>query len=383
MMRRWLIARVAPVCACALVLAACGATSNPSGIDYKSAGKVPTLDVPPDLTRPGRDDRYNVPEGGSIPAGTATLSTYNADRGAAPRPGSTDLLPASSRTKIERAGGERWLVVQEPAEKLWPMVKDFWQENGFIIRIDRPEAGVMETDWAENRAKIPNDGIRSIVGGVLDSIYSTGERDKFRTRLERAADGKSTEIYVSHRGMIERIVNSARGMEGTMWEPRETSRELEAEFLRRLMARLGTDEARAKDLVAGAPAAPERAQLKGGTDGAGILLLDEPFDRAWRRVGLVLDRVGFTVEDRDRSKGLYFVRYVDLKEEAQMEKPGFFERVFGIGASDRASSAAQYRVLIDRTSDEASQVKVLNKEGVADTSGTAKRILTLLHNQLK
>ncbi len=365
-----------------LALAACGMTSGP-GIDYKSAGKVPSLDVPPDLTRPGRDDRYNVPDGGPIQPGTATLSTYTADRNALPRPGSTDILPDSTRSRVERAGGERWLVVQDSAEKLWPVVREFWQENGFIIRTDRPEAGVMETDWAEDRAKIPNDGIRSLLGRVLDTAYSTGERDKFRTRLERSPDGKSTEIYISHRGMVERIINSARGQEGTMWEPREPSRELEAEFLRRLMARLGTDAARAKDLVASTPSAPERAQLKGGADGAGELYLDEPFDRAWRRVGLVLDRVGFTVEDRDRSKGLYYVRYVDLKEDEPLEKPGFFARVFGIGASDRSSTAAQYRVLINRTSADASQVQVLNKEGAVDTSGTGKRILTLLHKQLK
>ncbi len=365
-----------------LALAACGMTSGP-GIDYKSAGKVPSLDVPPDLTRPGRDDRYNVPDGGPIQPGTATLSTYTADRNALPRPGSTDILPDSSRSRVERAGGERWLVVQDSAEKLWPVVREFWQENGFIIRTDRPEAGVMETDWAEDRAKIPNDGIRSLLGRVLDTVYSTGERDKFRTRLERSPDGKSTEIYISHRGMVERIINSARGQEGTMWEPREPSRELEAEFLRRLMARLGTDAARAKDLVASTPPVPERAQLKGGADGAGELYLDEPFDRAWRRVGLVLDRVGFTVEDRDRSKGLYYVRYVDLKEDEPLEKPGFFARVFGIGAGDRSSTAAQYRVLINRASADASQVQVLNKEGAVDTSGTGKRILTLLHKQLK
>lgn len=368
--------------AAACVLAACGMTSGP-GTDYKSAGKVAPLDIPPDLTRPGRDDRYNVPDGGITPPGTATLSTYAAERGASPRPGSTDLLPEGNRIKVERSGNERWIVVQDSAEKLWPTVREFWQENGFIIKIDRPEAGVMETDWAEDRAKIPNDGVRSILGRLLDTIYSTGERDKFRTRLERAADGKSTEIYVSHRGMVERIVNSARGMEGTMWEPRDPSKELEAEFLRRLMARLGTDDARAKELI-GVNAPPDRAHLKTTADGAGLLVLDEPFDRAWRRVGLVLDRVGFTVEDRDRSKGLYFVRYVDIKDDGPGEKPGFFARIFGWGAEDRSTNAAQYRVHIDRASaDESSLIKVLNKEGGPETSAVSKRILSLLHRQLK
>jgi outer membrane protein assembly factor BamC len=366
----------------ACMLAACGMTSGP-GIDYKSAGKAPPLDIPPDLTRPGRDDRYNVPDGGASSPGTATLSTYTAERGALPRPGSTDLLPEGNRIKIERSGNERWLVVQDSAEKLWPVVREFWQESGFIIKIDRPEAGVMETDWAEDRAKIPNDGVRSILGKLLDTIYSTGERDKFRTRLERSADGKSTEVYISHRGMVERIVNSARGMEGTMWEPRDPSKELEAEFLRRLMARLGTDDARAKELMGG-NAPPERAQLKTSADGAALLVLEEPFDRAWRRVGLVLDRVGFTVEDRDRSKGLYFVRYVDIKDDGPAEKPGFFARIFGWGADERSTNAAQYQVHIDRAgADESSLIKVLNKEGGAENSAVSKRILTLLHRQLK
>ena len=369
--------------AVACLLTGCGMTSGP-GIDYKSAGKIPPLDIPPDLTRPGRDDRYNVPDGGIAPPGTAILSSYTAERGASPRPGSTDLLPEGNRTRVERSGGERWLVVQDSAEKLWPAVREFWQENGFIIKIDRPEAGVMETDWAEDRAKIPNDGVRSVLGRLLDTIYSTGERDKFRTRLERSADGKSTEVYISHRGMVERIVNSARGMEGTMWEPREPSKELEAEFLRRLMARLGTDEARAKELIGGTDAPPERAQLKTSAEGAGLLVLDEPFDRAWRRVGLVLDRVGFTVEDRDRSKGLYYVRYVDIKDDGAGEKPGFFARVFGWGAEDRTTSAAQYRVHIYRAgADERSQIQVLNKEGGPENSAVSKRILTLLHRQLK
>ena len=54
-----------------------------------------------------------------------------------------------------------------------------------------------------------------------------------------------------------------------------------------------------------------------GEEGNGVLTLDEPFDRAWRRVGLALDRVGFTVEDRDRAKGLYYVRYVDPKTDGK------------------------------------------------------------------
>ena len=112
--------------------------------------------------------------------------------------------------RVDRSGSERWLVVPEPPEKVWPIVKDFWQGLGFVIKTEVPEAGVMETDWAENRAKIKQDPIRNLIGGVLDGAYSTGERDKFRTRLERGAQPSTTEIYITHRGVTEVYVNQYR-----------------------------------------------------------------------------------------------------------------------------------------------------------------------------
>ena len=368
-------------------LAALGACSSleqalDRKIDYKSAGtqqQLPSLEVPPDLTSPARDNRYVVPETGRS---SATLSGYEAERKEQTRIGNNTVLPEVERMRIERAGTQRWLVVQEPAEKIWPLVKDFWQENGFLIKTEVPEAGVMETDWAENRARIPEGGIRGLLGKALDSVYSTSERDKFRTRLDRTPDGKATEIYISHRGM-EEVYTSARDERGgstqTAWQPRASDPGLEAEFLRRLMVRLGAQQEKAKELAA-APGTPrERAEIKKSLDGAELLQVYEPFDRAWRRVGLALDRVGFTVEDRDRQKGLYFVRYADPEAEMKEKDRGFLARLFG---SDSKVKAEQYRVQI--TGEAAgSQVHVLNKEGGAERSKTASRILSLLHEQLK
>ena len=187
-----------------VLLSACTISSDMlegAKVDYKSAGQLPTLEIPPDLTTPARDNRYVVPDTGKS---SATLSGYQADRAQQMKTGAvqTGVLPSVERFRVERAGSQRWLVGTEPPEKLWPLVRDFWQENGFLISVNLPEAGVMETDWAENRAKLPQDVIRGFLGKVLDTVYSTSERDKFRTRLERSEDGGS-EIYVSHRGMIE------------------------------------------------------------------------------------------------------------------------------------------------------------------------------------
>ncbi|HEX6265682.1 MAG TPA: outer membrane protein assembly factor BamC [Burkholderiales bacterium] len=365
-----------------VLAAGCSSVSGmfDSKIDYKGSGQLPPLEVPPDLTAPARDSRYVMPESRS-----ATLSGYQQERKEQGRTaaGTAAVLPQVDRVRVEREGNVRWLVVQEPPEKVWTMVREFWQERGFLIRHEVPEAGVLETDWAENRANLPQDFIRRLLGRVAEQVYSTAERDKFRTRLERTADGKGTEIYISHRGMQEvYTTTSERGNEGeTVWQARAPDPGLEAEFLRLLMVRLGATEERAR-LASSAGPQPDRAQIVKRSDGTEALQVNEPFDRAWRRVGLALDRVGFTVEDRDRQNGLYFVRYADPESEMAIKdaQRGFFARLFSSG--DPKVKAEQYRVQV-RQDDERSQVNVLNKEGGAESSRTAQRILSLLHEQLK
>jgi len=373
--------RLAACVTAALALCACSTATNlleGKKVDYKSAGSLPPLEVPPDLTTPTRDNRYVVPESGKS---SATLSGYQADRSQQAKLGNTTVLPAVENMRIERAGTQRWLVVQEIPEKLWPLIKDFWQENGFLVQLELTEAGVMETDWAENRAKIPQDFIRSTLGKIMDQVYSTPERDKFRTRLERAGEGAS-EIYVSHRGMIE--VYTTEGRDKTVWQPRPPDPELEAEFLRRLMVRLGAQEEKAKQMVAAAPQSA-RATIRKSGEGRELLQVHEPFDRAWRRVGLALDRVGFTVEDRDRQKGLYYVRYADPEGEIERKKrenPGLLDKLAFWRSTDVKVKAEQYRVQV-RQASENSEIVVLNKDGGSEQSQTAHRILSLLHEQLK
>lgn len=347
-------------------------------IDYKSAGKGRSLEVPPDLTQLQRENRYALPKGS-----TATASGYTLQQGA--RPSAKVVAPnAAENMRIERAGNQRWLVVKQDPENLWPQLKEFWQDMGFLIQIDSPEAGVLETDWAENRAKIPQDIIRNTLGKVLDSLYSTGERDKFRTRLERGPDG-ATEIYISHRGMQEVIQNNPQ--QSTIWTARPADAELEAEFLGRLMARLGAEDASAKAAVANAASQAARAKLVRNS-GGGYVEVDESFERAWRRVGLALDRVGFTVEDRDREAGLYYVRYVDpdTDNNSAQQKGGFLSKLnpfnWGGGSGDKARDAARYRVSV-KGAGTVSQVAVLDNNGRPETSRTGDRILSLLNEQLR
>lgn len=354
---------------------------EPEHIDYKSAARGPKkpLEVPPDLTQPQSENRYAVPDNRH---GTATASGYTQQQqGAGATATPAAIAPnALAGMRVERSGNERWLVVNQTPEALWPQIKDFWQDSGFLINVDSPQTGVMETDWAESRMNVPQGKVRSLLSKALESISDTGLRDKFRTRLERAPDG-STEVYISHRG-AEEVLTSAQN-DTTMWTARPSDPQLEAQFLTKLMTYLGAEQTKAKSLVANA--APVAAKAKLVKDATGSFVeVDEGFDRAWRRVGLALDRTGFTVEDRDRAQGLYFVRYVDQDQDAKNTNgKGLFSRLFSTNSKDDKAKAAQrYRVLV-KESGATSRISVLDHDGRPQTSTTAGKILSLLTEQLK
>ena len=349
-----------------IALSACSVLEGEK-IDYKSAAKGSSLEVPPDLKQLSRDTRYAVPGG--------VVSANALQAGQAAQPSGTQAAPAGmGDVRIERNGNQRWLVVNRPADKLWEPVREFWLENGFTLATDQANIGIMETDWAENRAKIPQDFIRSTLGKVLDSLYSTGERDKFRTRMERNAEG-GTEIYVSHRGMEEVYANKEK--DSTIWQPRKADPELETEFLRRIMVKLGVSQEQSR-AIAAAPAPRTQAARMATVNNQPVVQLDEGFDRAWRRVGLALDRTGFTVEDRNRNEGTYFVRYV--APNADKKEPGFFGKLFS--GSSAATPPLKYRIVV-RSQGESTTVSVLNEAGAPDTSANAERIVRVITDDLK
>ena len=360
-------------------LAGCSTVENflaGDKVDYRSQSvKTTPLEVPPDLTQLQRDAR------GASSGGSVSASAYQAGAAAAaPAGGAATSAVAPSTVgemRVVREGNQRWLVVPMPAEQLWPQLREFWTERGFSLVIDNAQAGVMETDWAENRAKLPQDFVRRTIGRVLDSLYDTGERDRYRTRVER--NGSNTEVYISHRGMIEEYAGEARN-ETTVWTPRPSDPGLEAEFLTRLMVKLGTKEQVAKDVVA-KPVTPATARAR-ALAGQPALQVDEGFDRAWRRVGLALDRSGFTVEDRDRAGGLYFVRYVDPKKAGTNAEPGFFAKLFSFGKSDTAAAPVRYRIAV-KGEGERTSVTVQNTQGQPENSEVGQRIVALLVDDLK
>lgn len=338
-------------------------------VDYKSTVKVTDpLSVPPDLIQANKGAHYKAPEG------TATYSQYAQSqqerRTAAP---GEKVLPQAAGIQVMRDGDIRWLVVDQPPEKVYPKVVDFWGEQGFTIHSQDPRAGLMETDWAENRAKIPEDWIRSALGSILDSVYDSGERERFRTRFERV-NGK-TEIYISHDQMVETATADERSWK---WVQGKEDPGLNAAMLARLMVFLGSDVQTAKAQVTQAEKAPGAVKVTKADDGRAELTLGEPFDRAWRRVGVAIDGAGFSVDDRDRSTGDYFIRYLDSDTGEKIEQPNFISRLFG---GKGTSEAKTYRIHVAQQG-QGSLVNVLDPNGQVDSSATAKRIITVLGNHM-
>ena len=359
----------------ALLVSGCTVLDPFSGekVDYKtSATKTKPLEVPPDLSQLSRDSRFQA-QGGVISA-SAAAGASTAQPGVVSTPAVAVL--ARGEIRVERAGQSRWLVVPQAPEQLWPQLKAFWEQRGFVLQTDDAAVGVMETNWAENRSKLPNDVIRNTLGRLVGNLYDTGERDLFRTRIERTATG--SEIFVSHRGAEEVYVGERR--DALTWRARPSDPQLEAEMLSRMIVALAPKEAQAQALtaVSAATDGPPRARLLDGQP-APTVEVNDTLDRAWRRVGLALDRGGFTVEDRDRAGGLYYVRYVDPKS-AGKEEPGFFARLFR--SSSASMAPVRYRVSL-KAVDGKTQVSVLTSAGAPETGENGKNIANLLLRDLR
>jgi len=342
-------------------------------IEYKKSKQVDTLELPPDLSSSRIDDSMVVPGGGS-----ATYSDVSGQRNAISK--NTGILPVQKDIHVERDGNSRWLVVNAPAEQVWGKVREFWMDLGFLLTVENPQIGIMETDWKENRADIADDFIREFLKSVMDSVYSAPTRDSFRIRIEHGDRSDTTEVFISHRGVMEKVTGGIDAS-SSAWETRPAEPELEAEMLRRLMVFMGAEDNKARASLAKSGRGAIRARLIKDRDGNTLVDYRGGYPRAWRIVGLALDRVGFTVEDRDRSKGIYYVRYSDPLKDMKSEDKGLLSSLIFWG-DDEKPSDAEYQVTL--AGDESStQIIVLDKNGQRDKTKTSTRILTLLYEQIK
>jgi len=387
--------------------------------DYKGAGRAKPLEVPPDLTSVRSSEAYSVP-------GSATYSTYNQDQ-EGQEAGVEQVLPKAGGVRMEKAGAQRWLVVNAPAEKIWPVIREFWLDQGFAVRVESPETGVMETEWIRADAiKLKEDkrNIGQRFDEWMDKLSGLADRRKFRTRIERGESEGTTEIYMAHRTVPgtpddgKNIVTTQLGKIDTGYrlgsDKKNTSnvdqydQDLDIELLRRLMVKLGVAEKEAESMVAN-PVIEKRAEVTKLDDGSVVLSLRDAFDRGWRRVGLALDRIGFVIEDKDRSSGLFYVRYADVDiDDTPKQKKGLLDTLkfwednedksspapkderstldrlkFWKGKDEKKDPSKQYRIKVMESGDGTTRINVVDAEGNPNPSTTANRIIALLHEQLK
>nr|VFK22952.1 MAG: Beta-barrel assembly machine subunit BamC [Candidatus Kentron sp. MB]VFK26558.1 MAG: Beta-barrel assembly machine subunit BamC [Candidatus Kentron sp. MB]VFK74551.1 MAG: Beta-barrel assembly machine subunit BamC [Candidatus Kentron sp. MB] len=347
-------------------------------VDYKASRSMPPLEVPPDLVSPSGNNAIEIPHTGST-----TYSEYAKSQGALRNPDGA-VLPQFADIRVMQDRDVRWLVIQAAPDRVWPRVRNFWLKNGFTLKMDDPSIGILETDWAENRADIPSGFIRGMLGKLFDSLYSAATRDKFRVRLERGDKPEVTELYLSHRGAEE----VSQG-ESFVWQSRPSDPELEAEMLSRVMTFLGISEEKAEGMLAAKRKPVDRASLlPGGPGKPTVLSVQEQFSRAWRRTRIALDRTGFTIEDRDRSRGLFYIRYIDPNVTPK-EKKGWFSNLKFWGGEEKKAVENQYLISLreqgakDDASTAITHIAILDKAGNPIQSETTDRILGLLYEQLK
>ncbi|MDO4936671.1 MAG: outer membrane protein assembly factor BamC [Sutterellaceae bacterium] len=379
--------RVAATALAVCSLAGCsslGINLGDDKVQYESSTSRAPLEIPPDLNQIEHNDRYAVPTRPQIVsanAEAAKLQMQAEQRGEAP----ANVLPQTQMAKVVRDGSVRYVHVEAEPDKVWPLLQDFWAKVGLAVKYQDARTGVIQTEWAENKANLPKDIIRQTLGTILDVVYDTGTRDQYRARMERDDEGK-TNIYITHRQMVE--VLKGRQEESTVWQPGPTDPELEAVMLTRLAQALEEEfnpaakpqEQRELDAMAAVKYAP-MSELVNGADGkAEAVMINEQFDRAWRRVGVALDRSGFEVTDTDRSQGLFMVNYLDPDyEKEEISKQGFFSNLF---SNTKAVDPVAYQIRLVPDG-EKTRITVLGKDGRADETGVAPRILALIAEQTR
>jgi outer membrane protein assembly factor BamC len=354
----------------ALLVAGCSSSGSKSGINYKDSEVLAPLEVPPELTLPDNRDTMHIP-------GAATGSEAASDQDTTGE--GTAVLVSRQNARIRRDGTLRWLEVDMPAEQLWPKLRKFWEQIGLELKLDDPEIGIMETQWAENRADITEGFLRGWISKLSPGRYSVPTRDKYRIRLEPLEEN-TTELFLTHYG-AEQTTEGNTDLQQAVWIKRPSDPELSNEVLNRLLVFLGIPREEAEKLVAAdaEPSPPTRAIIEKDSDGWPYLVLHENYARAWRYTGIVLDRLGVVVEDQNRSEGLYYVDYNNLGKDGSDGDKSWFRKLF---SSDDENGTEKKLTIVLKRRGEVTHIALEGKGSEALTSSRAEEILKYLRDGL-
>ncbi len=331
-----------------------------------------SLEVPPDLASPSVSNALVIP---GVANSEASFSEYSNTN---PGLSSNRVLPrTSSGTRFVRDGDLLWLEINSEPDVVWQQVRTFFMNLGFSFVTESPVNGVLETDWLENRSDVPTGWIASMIG----KFFSTGIMDKYRIRLERTDKDNVTLLFITHQGLEEQSSGDSFAETELVikWLPRGSDPELEAEMLQRFLVYRGVEKTQARQMVS-KEKSPERAKLvKGDDDNSYTLEVNEIFPRTWRRISIALDRMGLVVEDRDRSKGLYYIKTTEAFVHGDNHEPGWFDSLFS--SKSGQLKIAPFQLKVDDL-DNKSRITILNNEGEQDKSKTGLFVLEKLKAHL-
>jgi len=290
-------------------------------INYYSDKSVTSLEVPPDLTQPSYENSFRLSElVTDVESNTINLTNKEIEK----KEEKVFVTPAD--IKVKKSGNRRWLIVNKKPQVVWDLSRQFLKENGFVIKKSNKKTGIMETDFLENKPKIPSKSlgvIRSFLEEIDNVSYTLPIVDSYKVRIEPLDSGNKSEVHLSIFSMAEVISGTGKD-ETTFWQASEKNYALETEMLYSLMLYLGGDSANARERIVNAQEEGKiTVSLDDGLNGYAKLQFRLNMIDAWDNISWALSDLNVILEDKDIKEKTFYIRV------ARTSDKGIMSKIFG------------------------------------------------------
>jgi outer membrane protein assembly factor BamC len=338
------------------------------GSDYLIARQTAPMQLPANVEAKRLDPLLPVPA--QVASSTAEGEFE------VPRPQALVIRADASEFSLQKSGESRWLVGQRVPGEVWPIARQFFEDNGFKIAEERPQIGEFVTEW-QRIDQLSAAMARRLSSRVLG--LATDAETRVRVRVEPGVQRNTSEVFVLS---AERPAGSTADV---AFVSGSGNASLEAALLDDMLVSMArsTEQGGSVSLLAARDFdAPSRVSLSEDGNGNPVLNLGADFDRAWSGVGRSLEAADVRIDDLNRSLGVY---YINLAEGTQKkdDEPGFFSSLFG-GKPDKEeidARAERYQVRLTSVGDSV-QITVEKDLNTVAPADVARRILGLIQVNL-
>jgi len=330
-------------------------------INYYSDKSVTSLEVPPDLTSPTYQNSFRISEfAKNINPNFVNLTNNNLEEESA------KILVNPTDIVVKKSGNRRWLIVNKDPDLVWDLTKQFLKEKGFVIKKSNKKIGVMETDFLENKPKIPSKSlglIRSFLESQIDNVsYTLPIVDSYKVIIEPLDLGKKTQVNLSLFSMAE-VISGSGNNETTYWQASEKNTALETEMLYSLMLYLGGESASAREKLLDAKEEGKiSVQVKDGLNGYAKLVFKLNLVDTWDNMAWAISESNIELEDKDVKERAFYIRT------ARTIDKGIMSKLFGEDAIFNTYQV-QLKAIDDSTTEVYfNDITELNEKGTKDYS---------------